>query len=68
MAATVTLSSQTRLQMRTLEAEFLPLYWGIRGQGLKRRRALEGKGGTIEDATAEGDGIGIFDLVSYTDT
>ncbi len=37
-------------------------------RGLIRGRwALEGEGSAVEDATAESNGIGIFNLVSYTD-
>ena len=39
-----------------------------RTRALEGLRALEREGGTIEDAAAEGDGVGIFDLVSYADT
>lgn len=38
-----------------------------RTRALEGLRALEGEGGAVEDAAAEGNGIGIFNLVAYTD-
>ena len=32
------------------------------------RGALKGEWGAVEDATAEGDGVGIFNLIAYADT